>query len=46
MVFATVADLMDVRREVQSMVKKNQTRCEAAEAYEALHQMEVMNPKP
>jgi len=41
--FATVQDLMDVRREVMPMVKKNQTRCEAAEAYEALHQMEVMN---
>lgn len=42
-VFATVQDLMEVRREVLPMVKKNQTKCEAAEAYEALHQMEVMN---
>ena len=42
-VFATVQDLMEVRREVLPMVKKNQTKCEAAEAYEALHQMEVMH---
>ena len=40
-VFATVQDLMDVRREVLPMVKKNQSRSEAAEAYEALHQMEA-----
>ena len=39
--FATVQDLMDVRREVLPMVKKNQSRSEAAEAYEALHQMEA-----
>ena len=42
-VFATVQDLMDVRREVLPMVKNNQNKCQAAEAYEALHQMEVMN---
>ena len=42
-VFATVQDLMEVRREVMPMVKKNQTRCEAAEAYEALHQIEASN---
>jgi DNA polymerase epsilon subunit 1 len=36
-------DLMDVRREVMTLVKRNQNKCDAAEAYEALHQMEVMN---
>ena len=40
-VFATVQDLMDVRREVMPLVKKNQTKCEAAAAYEALHRMET-----
>ena len=40
-VFATVQDLMDVRREVMPLVRKNQTKCEAAAAYEALHRMEA-----
>ena len=40
-VFATVQDLMDVRREVLPMVKRNQQKNEAAEAYEALHAMEL-----
>ena len=40
-IFATVQDLMDVRREVLPMVKRNQQKNEAAEAYEALHAMEV-----
>jgi DNA polymerase epsilon subunit 1 len=42
-IFATVQDLMDVRREVLPMVKKNQQKNEAAEAYEALHAMELGN---
>ena len=40
-VFATVQDLMDVRREVMPLVKNAQKKCEAAEAYEALHAMET-----
>ena len=40
-IFSTVQDLMDVRREVMPMVKRNQQKCEAQEAYEQLHQMET-----
>ena len=39
--FATVSDLMEVRREVLQHVKKNQAKSDAAEAYEAFHRREA-----
>ena len=39
--FATVQDLMDVRREVLPTARRNAQKNEAAEAYEALHAMEL-----
>jgi DNA polymerase epsilon subunit 1 len=43
-VFATVQDLMDVRREIMPMVKRNQQKCEAAEAYEQVRVGAFPNP--
>ena len=39
--FATVQDLMDVRREVLPTARRNAQKNEAAEAYEAEHAMEL-----